>query len=322
MLYVVLTSEYPRTIIIDEPNTFLHPGAARKLIEILKEFPQHQYIVSTHSPEILKAADPDSLTLIRWDKPQSKIEQLDPKEVKDTKKCLVEVGAKLSDVFGADNILWVEGETEEQCFPLILQGKYPRFGTNIVRIRNTGELEAKRGLAEKIWDIYRRLSTGSSLIPPAVSFVLDQEGRTPEQMERLISISDGLVHFLPRRTYENYLLNPSALLAVTRELSNFYKTPITEGDISKWFAENGGKTKYLDPAQATVDPSNKEWLEKVHGAKLLIDYFQEFSQGRYSYKKTDHSFELTKWLIENERKTLEELEGFLIRILEKGEKLN
>ena len=106
------------------------------------------------------------------------------------------------------------------------------------------------------------------------------------------------------------------------ELSNFYETPVTVADISQWFAENGGQAKYLDPAQATVDPSNKEWLEKVHGAKLLIDYFQEFSQGRYSYIKTDHSFELTKWLIKNERNALDELEGFLIRIFGKGEKLN
>lgn len=35
ILYVVLTSQYPRTIIIDEPQSFLHPGAAKKLVEIL-----------------------------------------------------------------------------------------------------------------------------------------------------------------------------------------------------------------------------------------------------------------------------------------------
>jgi predicted ATPase len=49
LLYVVLTAKYSQTIIIDEPSSFLHPGAARKLIEILKEFPQHQYIIATHS---------------------------------------------------------------------------------------------------------------------------------------------------------------------------------------------------------------------------------------------------------------------------------
>jgi len=33
ILYVVFTSEYPRTIVIDEPQSFLHPGAVRKLFE-------------------------------------------------------------------------------------------------------------------------------------------------------------------------------------------------------------------------------------------------------------------------------------------------
>ena len=44
ILYIVVASKYPRTIIIDEPQSFLHPGAAKKLIDVLKLFPQHQYI--------------------------------------------------------------------------------------------------------------------------------------------------------------------------------------------------------------------------------------------------------------------------------------
>ena len=41
MLYVVLTSEDPRMIIIDEPQSFLHPGAIRKLFDIFKQHLQH-----------------------------------------------------------------------------------------------------------------------------------------------------------------------------------------------------------------------------------------------------------------------------------------
>jgi predicted ATPase len=42
ILYVVMTSNHPQTIIIDEPQSFLHPGAVKKLIEVLKQYPQHQ----------------------------------------------------------------------------------------------------------------------------------------------------------------------------------------------------------------------------------------------------------------------------------------
>ena len=45
ILYVVLTSNEGRVIAIDEPNSFLHPGAARRLMEVLKEHPEHQFII-------------------------------------------------------------------------------------------------------------------------------------------------------------------------------------------------------------------------------------------------------------------------------------
>jgi hypothetical protein len=35
MLYVALTAEYPRTIVIDEPQSFLHPDAVRRLFSVL-----------------------------------------------------------------------------------------------------------------------------------------------------------------------------------------------------------------------------------------------------------------------------------------------
>lgn len=65
ILYVVMTSERPQTIIIDEPQSFIHPGAARKLIEFLKDYSQHQYIIVTHSATIISAANPKTITLAR-----------------------------------------------------------------------------------------------------------------------------------------------------------------------------------------------------------------------------------------------------------------
>jgi hypothetical protein len=58
VLYVVMTSHHPQVILIDEPQSFLHPGAIRKLIEVLKRYPQHQYILTTHSPTVITSAEP------------------------------------------------------------------------------------------------------------------------------------------------------------------------------------------------------------------------------------------------------------------------
>ena len=56
ILYIAVTESSPRTIIIDEPQSFLHPGAVRKLLDVLRGFPQHQYVITTHSPAVISAA--------------------------------------------------------------------------------------------------------------------------------------------------------------------------------------------------------------------------------------------------------------------------
>jgi AAA15 family ATPase/GTPase len=50
ILFAVVSADFPRIFVIDEPNSFLHPSAARALFRILKD-EDHQYIVSTHAAD-------------------------------------------------------------------------------------------------------------------------------------------------------------------------------------------------------------------------------------------------------------------------------
>lgn len=318
ILYVVLRSEFPRTIIIDEPNSFLHPAAARKLIGILRtQFAQHQYLVSTHSPEILRTANPATLSLIRWTDRKSTLESLDVNQISEVTKCLNEVGAKLSDVFGADQIAWVEGSTEEQCYPLILEklGNRPLLGIAIVAVRNPSDLLGKRPSVAMIWEIYSKLSAGNALIPPAIAFVFDRERRTEEEMEDLRRRSGNRVHFMLRCMFENYLIDPVALAAVMADLPSFREIPVTQQQIEEWLISNGGKRDYIQDATERVDISNSEWLERVNGAKLLSDLFANLSNSREEYRKTVHSIKLTEWLIKRKPEALFELRDFLLKCL-------
>lgn len=315
LLYVALTAKYAQTIIIDEPSSYLHPGAARKLIEVLKEFPRHQYIIATHSSEILRAATPATMTLIRWERPQSVIELVDAGKLSGIRKCLMEVGAKLSDVFGADRILWVEGDTEEECFSLLLAGQRTAVGTNIVGVKHTGDFGSKRIPIGTIVGIYEKLSKGNAYLPPAVGFVFDRESRTEAQMEDIKARSQSSVRFLPRRMYENYLLVPTALTALMNSLQNFSQTPISEEQVNTWLTSKGGSTEYLSPPQQSIAVTDPEWLRTVDGANLLLDLFQDLSGARHIYKKTDHSVQLTEWLLKNDPGVLQELKTFLVEIL-------
>ena len=195
ILYVVVTAPAPRIIVIDEPNSFLHPGAAKKLLAILKRMP-HQYIVTTHSPEIINSADPDILHLVKWDGLATSVETSDRGSLKHQRQILQELDIRLSDVFGADNILWVEGPTEAACFPLLLQYlKLHYAGTAILSLVAPDDLTGRKARSALAWEVYERLSNGSGLLPPALVFSFDREQRTEIQIEDLKRRSKGKARF-------------------------------------------------------------------------------------------------------------------------------
>lgn len=299
MLYVILTAEYSQTIIIDEPQSFLNPGAVRKLIEILKQHPQHQYIITTHSPEIVSMTNPETLFLLRNEDSETIIEPLDSKEARAQQLCLTEVGARLGDVFGADNILWVEGATEEQCFPLIVEKiiRRPLGGTKILGVIQTGDFESKH--SELIFQIYDRLTKGDGLIPPSIGFIFDKEGRSEQVQEDLRRRSHDSIVFLPRRMYENYLLNAEAIADVVSRIEGFRDDPVMPEEVETWLKRNRSEGKYYEPRINELERMGDAWIQNVHGAKILVDIFKEFSDCRVEYDKVLYGLALTEWLVEN-----------------------
>jgi hypothetical protein len=311
MLYVVLTAEYPRTIIIDEPQSFLNPGAVRKLIEILKQYAQHQFIITTHSPEVVSVVNPQTLFLLRKVEAETMIEQLESAAAQDQKLLLSEVGARLSDVFGADNILWVEGATEEQCFPLIVEKalQKPLQGTKILGVVQTGDFESKH--SRLILQIYDRLSKGSGLIPPAIGFIFDREGRSQQDQQDLIRRSHDKVVFLPRRMYENYLLNPHAIAAVASQIEGFRDTSVTPEEVERWLQSNHCDRKYYDSDISEAERTGDGWMQNMHGAKILVDIFKDFSECRVEYDKVKYSMALTEWILEHAPADLAEVANMI-----------
>ncbi|MEL6440253.1 MAG: AAA family ATPase [Cyanobacteria bacterium J06621_8] len=319
ILYVVLISQEPRTIIIDEPQSYLHPGAARKLIEILQDFPQHQYFISTHSPSIIAAANPSSMTLLKYQDSEATALSISADDTEEMRSLLDDVGVHLSDVFGLDNILWVEGPTEERCFPLILKqiAKVPLQGTQVLAVKNTGDFESKNKVKSKIYfDIYDRLSGGEALLPPAIGFILDNENRAEQNIEDLKKRSKGKLYFLDRCMYENYLLVPEAITAVCNH-SNLRAEPISVSEVEQWIAKN--KQQWTDQkiskGAKKEDLTDDYWLKTVHAANLLSALFKDFFGSDNNYKKTTHSVELTEWIVENKPEELQEIADLLRQII-------
>jgi hypothetical protein len=317
ILYVVLTSDTPRTIIIDEPQSFLHPGAVRKLIEILKPYSaKHQFIIATHSPTVIAAAGSPTLFHVSLVDGESQIRVLNTKQTSHMQELLAEIGATLGDVFGADNILWVEGATEEVCFPKILAALGDKhrslMGTVIKGIITTGDLAGKKR-AELAWQVYKKLSNATGLIPSAIGFIFDDECRSPQDKRELEHMSEGKITFTKQRMYENYLLNPDAIAAVINASDESRATPVTLLEVTKWLEANHHRF-----GCSRIEHSAAAWQNHCDAATLLKALFNDLTETRVAYQKTRHSVAITDWLLDNRSQDLEGLAEEIEAVLDRA----
>ena len=313
ILYVAMMLENG-LIVIDEPNSFLHPGAAKKLIQILRQYKGHQYVIATHSGELIATAEPEIIQLVTWSNGESVVAEMAKDKLDDLRKILLKVGASFSDLFGFDRAIWVEGPTEEACFPRILarlRGKVP-LGLIFIAVKNTGDFERKGSQKKLIWELYERLTSGVALLPTVVTFSFDREYRTEREIADLERQSKGRVHFLPRLTYENYLLSSEAITTVLHTALRTIQTSVTLANVELWLSANGGN--YISGFNWSGDFLNAEWLARVNAPRLLTDLFDQLSGVNLEYQKTVHSVLLTEWILANRPELFAELADYIQKL--------
>ncbi len=310
ILFVIVTATTDKIIVIDEPNSYLHPGASRALMHILQAQRRHQFIVSTHSPEVISALEPDRLVVVRWADGKSHAESHAGVELTGIRSAFQEVGVRLADVFGYDRVVWVEGPTEEKCFPMLLESEGGALleGIAFVAVADTGSLEGRN--AEAVWRVYNKLSQRSAFVPGTVSIGLDREGKDEPMRAKLIERSAGLIRFLPRRAYENYLLHPSAIAAVMQEEDP--TRPVSAEHVAAWLVEHRLDAKYYSGPGVRVPAAEAEkenWQQVVDAPKLLQDLIGHFSDQTQDFKgnKVRYSYALTVWLLKHDRDHLHEV---------------
>jgi len=231
---------------------------------------------------------------------ESGVQTINLKEPNELKSVLADVGARLSDVYGADSILWVEGPTEEECFPIIRQLARkpgdPVTGSVILGVKQTGDFE--RPDARRIVEIYERLAKAPALLPPAIAFLFDREGRSLKDREDLNRRTQSKVRFIPRRMFENYLLVPEAIAAVANDISGFRTTPVTAEEVGQWIESRRWDAAYIS-ASDSQNRSNENWEEATNGAKMLAHIFRDLSATAVRYDKVRDGLSLTNWIVAN-----------------------
>ena len=318
VLYVVVTSVTPKVIIVDEPQSFLHPGAVTKLIQIFRQHSQHQFVISTHSPNAVTALTSTHIFLAKRQGSCTELETIDLDAPGQARALLAEVGARLSDVFGADKVLWVEGKTEENCFPILMERFFPEsfLGVKVLGVLHTSDFD--KSDIKRTVEIYRRLSGGGFLVPPALHFILDSEGLTAAQKQELSARSSEPLSFLSRRMFENYLLDNAALAKLLSNLDGAIATH-TAADVEAWISNNAWSKEFFDNREVSSEKrTNEYWIRAVHAGGLLHALFTTLTEQRvtYSDRKVEFGLFLTNEILASNAEHFSELRELLRNVLQ------
>ncbi|RMB26234.1 putative ATP-dependent endonuclease of OLD family [Sphingomonas sp. PP-F2F-G114-C0414] len=304
-------------IVIDEINSFLHPAAVKNLLRILEsEYSEHQYIVSTHSPEVVSFGNPATVHLVTREGYNSHVQSIDLGAIDQLKIMADHLGISMSDVFAAERVIWVEGQTEERCFPYVYEqlfGHVPR-GTVFSRVAATGDFLSKRLDPTLIFNIYTRLSSATSSLVKAVVFSFDTEELTDREQEDLNRRALNRIIFLPRRMLECYLVDEEAISAFINARVETTSTT-TAQEVAEALRQIAAQPPLLVGSwKGSI--SDPEWLAEVHGGRLIAEAVKSVSKGTVTFNKNKESLELLQTMAKRDRNLLIPLADYVRKLVD------
>lgn len=117
------SSQAHKLFIIEEPESYTHPHAIRRIAVMLQELsrqPDFQAIITTHSPDLALLGLPFNVFRFNLIGNKTKIDKFDKTELKDWKnKACREISRSNSEMFFAKSVLLVEGEAEQTLIPIL-----------------------------------------------------------------------------------------------------------------------------------------------------------------------------------------------------------
>ncbi len=206
----LLTTGDTSTLFVEEPESHLHAGAQRFLIERLFEG-NRQAFVTTHSPVFVNTSRPKSLyQVVR----RNNVAQVKPIHGTDLLgDVLDDIGARNSDVLLSDSVLFVEGPSDRDVLVAwadILGKGLSEHNVTVLQMGGGRHAARQAPLRSEV------LEGISQKAPVPHLFVVDRDERGGDEVARLERRLGGNVHVLERRELENYLLVPRAILEALR----------------------------------------------------------------------------------------------------------
>lgn len=225
IIWFICKSKNCKTIILDEPDVYMHPDLQRKLLRIIKRRFE-QVIIATHSVEIISDVEPRFIVDInKFNRSMAyasskkgvqniidglgSIHNIALVRIANTKKCLFVEGKDIKILSRFYEKLHPESDYSLETLPTVSLGGWSRldeaFGTS-------------------------NLFYGETNDQIKCYCILDRDYYTNEtiqtQMKRAIDCN-LILHIWKKKEIENYVIVPSAIFRITKlpanEFDNFYK---------------------------------------------------------------------------------------------------
>lgn len=302
LIYVAFY-EKNRTLLIDEPQAYLHPRACRELVRVFQDLKHHghRFVIATHSTAMLSEAMPANVIEVHREARASTLRSTSARTMRDACAVLPTVGARWSDVFGPDRLVWVEGETEAACYPVLLQGLRSQHATTFVPLCATSDLTGKKKAekAKLAFDIYNKVTENLSLTAQRCLILLDRESLSDEEQAALTArLPKGVLCFAAHRMFEDLLLHENAIVSRLIRLLEDSDSPLDSST-----------------TRSTVSSALRNRAPTDSAAKLLQAIYEEASEGRVEYRKVEEGVALTTLIIDNNPDHFEPITKWLIEML-------
>ena len=202
-------------MVVDEPDIYLHPELQRRLYNLLLGTGK-QFILATHSSEVINEADPDDILVVDREKRFAKR----IRDVEGLQSVLDRIGSRqniyLTKLSMARKILFVEGHDFGliRRFARRIGLKHVAEGEHLTAVALEGFSNSRR-VEDVAWAFERVLKANIRL-----AVLLDRDYRCSDEVIRRIdemSNSASHVFFLNKKEIENYLLCPGAIAAAASE---------------------------------------------------------------------------------------------------------
>ena len=218
MIWFITKSEGCRTIILDEPDVYMHPDLQRKILHVVeKRFPQ--VIIATHSVEIISDVEPQNIIMI--DKRERSMKYANDSQA---------VQKIIDDIGGVQNLALLRIGNARKC--LFVEGKdvdiLSKFGDVIspetsfflktlpcVSLGGYSRLSDAYGASK----LFERTTSGNI----KCYCIVDRDYRSEDEVkekERQAKENSLLLHIWRRKEIENYIINPKVLFRTVKSINS------------------------------------------------------------------------------------------------------